>query len=245
MKMEEQELSVAKPEMASDTPCVLQVGTLKPQPLKQEPEEALASQRWEMQWQEFLKVLQSPQAAWGNPPLPPPMLWGDPKASPVPVISSASSEAQGQNFRDFRYQETTTPREVYNRLRDRCLEWLKPERHTKEQIVELVILEQFLSLLPEEIQCWVKERGPETCMQAVALAEEFLQRQQEIKKWREKRSEGLVPEAPVDFPIKDGAAPDITQRQLCSEVKQEDQGEVASLGKACGHLNLLWATECW
>uniref|UniRef100_A0A8D2LBP2 SCAN box domain-containing protein n=1 Tax=Varanus komodoensis TaxID=61221 RepID=A0A8D2LBP2_VARKO len=98
---------------------------------------------------------------------------------------AANSEVQRQRFRHFCYQEAEGPREVCSRLRELCHQWLKPERHTKEQILETLILEQFLAILPPEIQGRVRERGPETCAQAVALAEGFLLRQQEAEKPRQ------------------------------------------------------------
>ncbi|NXS86763.1 ZN197 protein, partial [Erpornis zantholeuca] len=73
----------------------------------------------------------------------------------------------------FRYQEAAGPRDVCRRLRELSQGWLRPEVRSKEQIMELLVLEQFLSILPEEIQSWVWVRHPESCAQAVALAESF------------------------------------------------------------------------
>nr|XP_008122023.2 PREDICTED: zinc finger protein 397 [Anolis carolinensis] len=89
------------------------------------------------------------------------------------------AEAQRRHFRMLRYQETVGPREICRRLRECCHRWLMPEKRTKEQILELLILEQFLTILPQEMQSWVRSHCPQTCSQAVALAEEFLRDQQQ------------------------------------------------------------------
>ncbi|XP_078242934.1 uncharacterized protein LOC110070210 [Pogona vitticeps] len=94
-----------------------------------------------------------------------------------PEEDTNSSEVQRQHFREFRYQEVEGPHEVCSRLWDLCQQWLRPGKHTKMQMLELVILEQFLAILPQEMQGYVKEGGPATCEDAVALAEDFLNRQ--------------------------------------------------------------------
>ncbi|XP_053149305.1 zinc finger protein with KRAB and SCAN domains 7-like [Hemicordylus capensis] len=199
----------------------------KPQEIKQEPEEGLSSQQWEVQWQEFLKTVQTPCSGEGISQLPETVPWGETTSLPPCEEASApgrwtregkearllcgtaqqansrpdpmsrrdcgpteeiktedpiSSEVQRRHFRQLCYQEARGPREFYVRLWELCHQWLMPERHTKEQILDLVILEQFLAVLPSEMQSWVKERDFETCFHAVALAEDFLLRQREAEK---------------------------------------------------------------
>ncbi|XP_058028171.1 zinc finger protein 483-like isoform X2 [Ahaetulla prasina] len=93
-------------------------------------------------------------------------------------------EARRQRFRRFRYQEIEDPQRVYRRLRELCHQWLKPERHTKEQILELLILEQFLAILPPEIQSWVRECDPENWVQTTDLREDSLMSQREAETWK-------------------------------------------------------------
>nr|XP_034963380.1 zinc finger protein 397-like [Zootoca vivipara] len=92
-----------------------------------------------------------------------------------------SREKDRQYFRRFCYREAEGPRGAYSCLQELCRRWLKVERHSKEQILELLVLEQFLAILPAEVQSWVRECGPETCSQAVALAEDFLLRQLQVE----------------------------------------------------------------
>uniref|UniRef100_A0A670ZAQ4 SCAN box domain-containing protein n=1 Tax=Pseudonaja textilis TaxID=8673 RepID=A0A670ZAQ4_PSETE len=196
-------------------------------PIKQELEDE-RQQRWETQWQKFLKTMQAPYFSERCPHLarcPPPEEIPKELRASFPSLkgiaetklrssrekvfnqktcricekdphSSAqvkdeiwdedidSLEEQSQCFRQFSYQEAEGPRNVCEKLWRFCHQWLKPERNTKEQILELVVLEQFLTILPEDVQGWVRESRPQTCAQAVTLAEDFLlnlQRRQQVR----------------------------------------------------------------
>ncbi|XP_061476408.1 piggyBac transposable element-derived protein 1-like isoform X2 [Rhineura floridana] len=241
-------------------------------------------QRWEAQWEEFLRKLESPHLERGIPQLPEePTPWDDAKAFlasfelvaeacrwpkeewvarllpalgggaqqmfsklesqdwkdyqkvKVAILRGAAlrREKQRQHFRRFCYQEAGGPREAYGRLQERCSQWLRAERRTKEEILELLILEQFLAILPPEIQSWVKERGPESCDQAVILAEVFLQRQEEAERWQ------LQPVPFVKVAVSSpGAeqAPSVSrQGQPCQEVKREEEEEAFEVtSPGCG-----------
>ncbi|XP_026542889.1 zinc finger protein 391-like [Notechis scutatus] len=123
-----------------------------------------------------------------------------------------------QRFRQFLYQEAEGPRELCSRLQDLCRLWLKPERHSKEQILELVILDQFLGVLPRAMECWVRECHPHTCAQAVALAEDFLVRHPEERRRQEQKGPGMFHVVTVNCPDSDPAS---SERPLNRPIKQE------------------------
>ncbi|XP_047714477.1 zinc finger protein with KRAB and SCAN domains 4 isoform X2 [Prionailurus viverrinus] len=96
----------------------------------------------------------------------------------APGSPAPGPERSRRRFRGFRYPEAEGPREALRRLRELCRQWLSPDIHTKEQILELLVLEQFLTILPAELQAWVRGQHPESGDEVVVLLE-HLQRQLE------------------------------------------------------------------
>ncbi|XP_025858542.1 zinc finger protein 483 [Vulpes vulpes] len=98
---------------------------------------------------------------------------GDQEA--IPRGDSTDPETFRQRFRWFCYSEVAGPRKALNQLWDLCIQWLRPDIHTKEQILELLVFEQFLTILPGEIRIWVKSQHPENSEEVVTLIEDLTQ----------------------------------------------------------------------
>lgn len=96
-------------------------------------------------------------------------------------------EVAHQLFRCFQYQEDMGPRASLGRLRELCNHWLRPALHTKKQILELLVLEQFLTILPRDLQVQVLEHHPETGEELVGILEDL---QLDRRKAREQKVRG-------------------------------------------------------
>uniref|UniRef100_A0A8C8RPH9 SCAN box domain-containing protein n=1 Tax=Pelusios castaneus TaxID=367368 RepID=A0A8C8RPH9_9SAUR len=104
-------------------------------------------------------------------------------ASPLPhgtAILDAldiSPETFRRCFRSTAYAPGTRPWVFAQELKDACTRWLQPERRTGHELVELVeqvVLEQFLHALPPRGRSWVMRHQPPTLDRAIRLMEDFL-----------------------------------------------------------------------
>ncbi|XP_062977870.1 zinc finger and SCAN domain-containing protein 32-like [Elgaria multicarinata webbii] len=263
-----------QPEYATERP-----GWEKSQEGKGEPSRGM-QERWDVQWQEFLKTLQPSHTGEGSPVMSETAPWEDAKAflasfeqvakacrwprgewaaRLLPALSGEAEEAfqsleardqedygkvkaailqgealrmeaQRQHFRQFCCQEVRDPRRIHSQVQELCRQWLKPERHSKEQILELLILEQFLASLPADLQGWIRAGGPDTCSQAVALAEDFLTSQKEAET-ATLQEEMDVRGSRLCLQIVNPDFPRPAQQTTVWQVLQEDGGNVEPSGK--------------
>ncbi|XP_076416404.1 zinc finger protein with KRAB and SCAN domains 5 isoform X4 [Peromyscus maniculatus bairdii] len=123
-----------------------------------------------------------------------------------------------QRFKHFQYHEAAGPRDALSQLRVLCCEWLRPELHTKEQILELLVLEQFLTILPEEFQAWVREHHPENGEEAVAVIESI---QRELEEHRQQIV--TCPEVLPQKMVPSGATQESFSHQFLPVEAQSDQ----------------------
>ncbi|XP_023564280.1 zinc finger protein 444, partial [Octodon degus] len=90
-----------------------------------------------------------------------------------PALDVPNPDSPWHRFRHFQLGAAPGPREALGLLRALCRAWLRPEVLTKEQMLELLVLERFLSALPAGIRAWVYSRRPRSGDEAVALLEEL------------------------------------------------------------------------
>ncbi|XP_042328791.1 zinc finger protein 420-like [Sceloporus undulatus] len=166
----------------------------------------------------------------------------DGKAEPTILEGGIVMETARQGFRWFRYQEAEGPQNAYRQLQELCHLWLKPESRTKEQILELLVLEQFLAILPQEIQTWLWQQHPETCTQAVDLVENFLTGLSLLERHGAK---ALVTfeEVAMYFSKEQWCLLDETQRKIYRDIMLENYENVKSLGFPVHKPDLIFRME--
>uniref|UniRef100_A0A674I3D2 SCAN box domain-containing protein n=1 Tax=Terrapene triunguis TaxID=2587831 RepID=A0A674I3D2_9SAUR len=85
------------------------------------------------------------------------------------------TERYCQRFRAARWMEGLRPSAFAQRLTDWATRWLRPTAQTTEEVMDQVILEQFLLGLPDLVRVWVRRHQPAQVAEAVRLTEEYVE----------------------------------------------------------------------
>ena len=96
-----------------------------------------------------------------------------------------TEESYRQRFRLVKKKSGESCRELTARLDDLASKWLKSCK-SAEEVRDKIVLEHFLSMQPEEICIFVRERKPSTSEEAGRLADDFLQARKESSMEKEK-----------------------------------------------------------
>ena len=83
-----------------------------------------------------------------------------------------NEETYHQRFRAVKAKETESPTKMVTRLTDMAAKWLK-ECETRAKVIDMIGMEQFITMLPEKIRVRIKEHKPGTSMIAGKLAEDY------------------------------------------------------------------------
>ena len=85
-----------------------------------------------------------------------------------------NEETYHRRFRTVKPKENETPVELVIRVRDLAEKWLK-DCGDRQAVIDTVVKEQFVELLPDDVRIWAKERKPRSGEEAGELAEDYRQ----------------------------------------------------------------------
>ena len=89
-----------------------------------------------------------------------------------------TEESYRQRFRSCKRSAGESSRELVARLDDLAMKWFK-SCETMEEVIDRVILEQFLGMMQEDVRVFVKERQPKTSKEAGKIADDYFQARKE------------------------------------------------------------------
>nr|XP_055075224.1 nuclear pore complex protein Nup153-like isoform X2 [Misgurnus anguillicaudatus] len=84
------------------------------------------------------------------------------------------AETFRQRFRNLNTPADESPQELYTRLKDLFCKWVNYDSSTKKDIMETLVLEQYLQVLHPDVKTCVKEGDPATAEEAVSLVEAYI-----------------------------------------------------------------------
>ncbi|XP_048094907.1 uncharacterized protein LOC125291934 [Alosa alosa] len=84
-----------------------------------------------------------------------------------------SADTYRMRFRSAIIMSGESPKELYVRLRELFMKWVRSEEHSLEDICELIVLEQFMDMVNPDMAVWTREHDPKSAEEAASLAEVF------------------------------------------------------------------------
>ncbi|KAB0403257.1 hypothetical protein E2I00_015727, partial [Balaenoptera physalus] len=110
-----------------------------------------------------------------------------------PVTESSSQhkkyapQTDGLSPESFLCHDGAGPREAVDQLQKLSPWWLRPEIQSEAQILELVVLEQFLTILPRDTQTCIKKHHLQSIEEAVVLVEHLQRESGQMRNGKQKR----------------------------------------------------------
>ncbi|XP_016071353.1 PREDICTED: zinc finger and SCAN domain-containing protein 22 isoform X2 [Miniopterus natalensis] len=152
-------------------------------------------------------------------------------------------------FRHFCYEDASNPHEALAQLHELCCQWLQPEAHSKEQMLELLVLEQFLGVLPPKIQAWVGAQCPKSGKEAAMLVEDLTQA---LDKRGHAFGDAFRPQGSSERPA--GLSGDVWTESFTRETdfrnapgphKEAPMGQPGCESGAFGNIPSVWSHVTW
>lgn len=86
-------------------------------------------------------------------------------------------------FREFSPSEGSDPIQDLKRMSELCFMWLRPDLHSKEEILDQLVLEKFMISVGPELQAIVIENGVKSCKELERLLRSGGKPRQWVSKW--------------------------------------------------------------